>query len=427
MRDHFRYRDWRRWARAGWSLGAGFAAISLFIAISVIFYAQQQSGDRVVRRALRIEIALADVFSGIQDAEIGQRGYLLVGDEAFLQPYRRGNERLATHMAELGSLAARVEALAQPFATLQSLTAAKQAEMARTIDLYRAGQADEALAIVRGGSGKAVMDEIRTVIAAMDSREDGVVEARQAEIERTGLMVAVSTTGAVILLGIVTLAAMREVIRRSELSRFMPAEVADRLAGGDLSLRDGREMPAAIVFVDIRGSTELAERMAVAQLSTMLSGFRGDVLAAAQANGGLVDKFIGDGALIVFGVHDPKAPAAAQAIAFARDLRRRHRSSLASDGAGSYAIGIGIHYGTVFCGIVGAAGRLEFTVLGDTVNVAARLEKETRAHGVDLLVSDAVLRSAAEQPDGWRELVCDVLRGRRAPIALFAERSSAAA
>ena len=415
-------RGWVKWMRGGRVLAAGFATLSLFIAASVILYVQQQAGDAVVRRALQIEIAFADVFSGLQDAEIGQRGYLLTGDDAFLQPYNRGGERLARHMTELGGLIAGIEDLAAPFATLRSLTSAKQAELAQSITLYRSGQATEALALVRGGSGKQVMDQIREVIAAMDAREDAVVERRQTDLRRVGTLVASSITVALVLLGLVALEAMREVARRSQLSRFLPAEVADRLAAGDLSLQDGRELPAAIVFVDIRGSTELAEGIAAADLSRLLSGFRADVLAAAEANGGLVDKFIGDGALIVFGVHDPDAKAAAQAIGFAHELRRRHHAARAGRGQHDYDIGMGIHHGIAFCGILGTAGRLEFTVLGDVVNVAARLEKETKVYGVDLLVSGAVLETAAATRAEWRELGCDVLRGRRSPITLFTDR-----
>ena len=419
-----RGREWIRWLRAGWALATGFAALSIFIAASVIFYVQQQSGDAVVRRALQIEIALADVFSALQDAELGERGFLITGEDRFLQPYRSGGERLSAHLAEFAELIRPIRELDGPHAELLGLVSAKREEMARSIALYQAGRVEEALGLVRAGNGKRIMDGTRQVIAAIDAREDAVLERRQAQVRRTGTLVAASTTSAVVLLGVVTLVAMREVARRSELSRFLPAEIADRLAAGDLSLRDGRELPTAVAFVDIRGSTELAERIAVADLSKLLSDFRADVLAAAGANGGLLDKFIGDGALIVFGVHDPGPRTAAQAIAFARELRRRHRLSRPNMGANGYDIGIGIHHGLAFCGIVCAAGRLEFTVLGDVVNVAARLEKETKAHGVDLLVTDALLGSAGESKADWHELPCDALRGRRSPIAVFTDRAS---
>ncbi|MCW6511611.1 adenylate/guanylate cyclase domain-containing protein [Lichenifustis flavocetrariae] len=408
-------------SRIGYALGAGFLTLSFFIASAVIFSVQQQSSDAVVRRALGIEIDLAGVFSALQDAEIGQRGLLLTGDDAFLQPYRSASALIDARLEALGNAVAGIEQLHAPYLALKALAAEKQTEMAHTLALHQAGRQDEALAFVRAGGGKRLMDEIRDRIAAMDLREDGIVEQRQATLRRIGLLTAISTTIAVLLLGGVALAAMREVRRRGELSRFLPAEIAPRLAEGDRSLTDGREVPTAIVFVDIRGSTELAEQLPVAQLSRLLSRFRGHVSTAALAHNGLVDKFIGDGALVVFGVHDAEPRAAAQALAFARELRLDHAAARGTGNLPGYDIGIGIHYGMVFCGIVGAQDRLEFTVLGDAVNVAARLENETKTHGVDLLVSEAVLREAEEPLEQWRKLGCDALRGRREPVGIYAE------
>ncbi len=135
-------------------------------------------------------------------------------------------------------------------------------------------------------------------------------------------------------------------------------------------------------------------------------------MEAAQAHGGMIDKFIGDGALVVFGVPDPSAQDAARAFAFADDLLRRiERWNEKRRFEPPLRIGIGIHTGEVYCGLVGDEERIEFTVLGDAVNVASRLEQATKRYGVPVLASqEAVV--AAGLAAKWREVAEEVLRGR---------------
>jgi adenylate cyclase len=178
-------------------------------------------------------------------------------------------------------------------------------------------------------------------------------------------------------------------------------------------------MSAAIAFVDIRGSTALAESLPPTEFSALLSLFRRGVSLAAKRSGGLVDKFVGDGALVVFGAPDEDAQACAKALAFARDLA----SYLAvARSVRPLDVGIGIHHGRVFCGVVGDRDRLEFTVLGDAVNVASRLEAMTRTTGHRLLISGTVLRGADEPVEAWETIGERPLRGRREPVAVYGER-----
>ncbi|MBE7245126.1 MAG: adenylate/guanylate cyclase domain-containing protein, partial [Actinomycetospora chiangmaiensis] len=88
-------------------------------------------------------------------------------------------------------------------------------------------------------------------------------------------------------------------------------------------------------------------------------------------------------------------------------------------------IGVGVHYGEVFCGIIGEDSRYEFTVLGDAVNVAARLEQATKAHGVPILVSEAARRAADAPPAAWREVSREPLRGRREPMPYYTDAAAA--
>jgi adenylate cyclase len=118
--------------------------------------------------------------------------------------------------------------------------------------------------------------------------------------------------------------AVDETVRRGSFARFLPGEIS-RLVGTPQadSLRAGRRQIATVVFVDIRDSTGRAEALDPRALSVFVSAFRRRVLAAANENDGIVDKFIGDGALVVFGVPEPSPEDAARALAFGADLLRR--------------------------------------------------------------------------------------------------------
>ena len=153
--------------------------------------------------------------------------------------------------------------------------------------------------------------------------------------------------------------AVKDAVGRASLSRFLPAEIAPRLAAGDVDLRRGRRQRAVVVFVDIRDSTGLAEGMDPERLSLFFTAFRTRVLSSVRSHHGFVDKFIGDGALILFGVPDERGDDAARALAFAHDLVRTVEAWNATrELPHTVRIGIGIHVGEVFCGIVGDEERM---------------------------------------------------------------------
>jgi adenylate cyclase len=224
--------------------------------------------------------------------------------------------------------------------------------------------------------------------------------------------------------------AVAETANRVNLSRFVPTELAPLMAASTAgALRTGRKAEVALMFVDMRDSTALEENAAPDELVGIISDYRALILDAARQHGGVVDKFIGDGAFLVFGVPEGRPDDAARAIGCARAI-------LASIGAWNGArglngdapirVGIGIHAGEAFVGIVGAAARLEFAVLGDAVNVASRVESETKVLGEPLLISAHVLRLAGEAPGQWRCMGQRSLRGRSEPVELFAEETGGA-
>jgi adenylate cyclase len=218
--------------------------------------------------------------------------------------------------------------------------------------------------------------------------------------------------------------AVSETVHRGNVARFLPKEVASLvIKDGIMASREGRRQRATIMFVDIRDFTALAEGMDPARLSVLVSSFRRRVMDAAAAHGAIVDKFVGDGALLVFGVPEPRSDDSARAIACARQLLASIRCWNAKQQFDSpLRVGIGIHSGVVYFGVIGDERRLEFTVLGDVVNVAARIEQATKQFDVPLLASSTVV-TEADQLGDWQEMSHEPLRGRAQHLAVFAPRS----
>ncbi|MGO4572071.1 adenylate/guanylate cyclase domain-containing protein [Microvirga sp. 2TAF3] len=196
--------------------------------------------------------------------------------------------------------------------------------------------------------------------------------------------------------------AVRETTLRLNLTRYLPRELAPILSERAFaSLRAGRRIPVTLLFVDMRDSSSFGETMDPARLAIFISAFRRRVMRAAAKHGGVIDKFTGDGALILFGVPTEGTSDAARALACGRtlfELIDRWNAKRGFDPP--VRIGIGIHTGEVFCGVVGDEERLEFTVLGETVNTAARIEQATKTVDCPFLVSTQVVEAAGEA-SGW--------------------------
>jgi len=211
-----------------------------------------------------------------------------------------------------------------------------------------------------------------------------------------------------------------ETRRRMNLTRYLPQEIAGRLAEGGLDeLRRGERRQVAVLFVDIRDFTGLTEAMAPDAIGALATDFRRRVALAAGATGGVIDKFVGDAAMVVFGLDDAPPDArrpAAAALACARVLVKEMAGATPP-----LRVGVGVHWGEAYCGAIGDESRLEFTVLGDVVNVAARLEALTKAAGAAIVVSADALAAAGADPlrDGWRPLPPTEIRGRAGGLDLY--------
>ena len=172
-----------------------------------------------------------------------------------------------------------------------------------------------------------------------------------------------------------------------------------------------------ILFADIRDFTGFAERASAREVVAAINRLFERIVPTIHEHGGHVDKFVGDGLLAVFGAPRRQADHADQALAAAMEIERAVTDEL--------PIGIGLSSGTVIAGNVGGAGRLEFSVIGDAVNVAARVEAATRTTGDTVLVSEHT-RALLSDPSMLEERPSVPLKGRSETVALFAPRVAVA-
>ena len=153
---------------------------------------------------------------------------------------------------------------------------------------------------------------------------------------------------------------------------------------------------AAVLFADMAGFTAISERLSPDALVGLLREFLGRLAQVAFAHDGTIDKYIGDAIMVHFGTPRPKDDDPVRALVCAAAMIveiGRWNAERAKAGEAPIGIGIGVHYSEVLVGNTGDARRLEYTMLGDTVNVASRLERLTRETGAFLVVSDDLVQA----------------------------------
>ena len=179
----------------------------------------------------------------------------------------------------------------------------------------------------------------------------------------------------------------------------------------------GRQADASVIFVDLVGSTAMAEVLPPDEVVATLNDFFDIVVRTVDAEGGWVNKFEGDGALCIFGVPGTQPDHAARAL---RAARRLHRAlGTLHDRHPGLEAGIGVSSGQVVAGNVGTEARYEYTVIGPAVNEAARLTDVAKGRAVKVLASGECVRRAAGESERWHDVGTAALRGRRAPTVLF--------
>ncbi|MCW3038587.1 MAG: adenylate/guanylate cyclase with integral rane sensor [Solirubrobacterales bacterium] len=175
----------------------------------------------------------------------------------------------------------------------------------------------------------------------------------------------------------------REVLHEA-FGAYVDPRLAERVLAEGTEL-DGEEVEVTVAFVDIRDFTAFAERASAAEVVRQLNDFYDVVVPVIVRHGGHANKFVGDGLLAVFGAPDHLPDHADRALAAALEMVERVHGRF-GDGL---RIGVGVNSGPVVAGTIGGGGRVEFTVIGDPVNTASRVEAVTRVTGDDVLLTEA--------------------------------------
>lgn len=203
---------------------------------------------------------------------------------------------------------------------------------------------------------------------------------------------------------------------------FVDPALTRRVMTEGTNLR-GEDLEVSIVFVDVRGFTTFAEAAAAQEVVASLNELYEVVVPVIGRHGGHANKFIGDGLLAVFGAPERHPDHAARAVAAACEIAELVRRGL----AGRLRVGVGVNSGRVVVGTVGGGGRRDFTVIGDPVNTAARVEAATRTTGDDVLITETTLRALGSLGADFEERSSAPLRGKAATVRLYAPRRESAA
>jgi len=202
----------------------------------------------------------------------------------------------------------------------------------------------------------------------------------------------------------------------SSLRSYVPSQVAERLATGEVAQE---ELEVTVLFSDIRGFSTIAERLSAREIAEIVGRHLGAMAEVVAEHGGTIDKFQGDAVMAIFGAPDPLPDHAERALRCAIAMQARE-GELNAEGWGAehldgLHVGIGLNTGLVVAGAVGGGGRLEYTVIGDAVNVAQRLQSE--AEGGEIVASASTVSAA---PSIAVELVgVRTVKGREESVEVF--------
>ncbi|MEM8586502.1 MAG: adenylate/guanylate cyclase domain-containing protein [Pseudomonadota bacterium] len=253
------------------------------------------------------------------------------------------------------------------------------------------------------------------------------------QMQRVGVFLIVAA-----LLAVIVARSRRLVLRqahsereRGNLARYFPPSMVDRLARMDAPLSQVREQQVAVLFADVVGFSHWAEEHSPTELISRLRQVHRRLEEAVFRNNGTLDKFIGDGVMATFGTPETGPKDAANAVRALRailDSFDDWNAERRSRGRDPVHVGVGVHYGPVIIGDIGSARRLEFAVLGDTVNVASRLERLTRDVGCRAIISEATVaqvRTSESSEDaelllrGFSQGTAESVRGRTETVRIW--------
>ena len=214
-------------------------------------------------------------------------------------------------------------------------------------------------------------------------------------------------------------AVVEQTASRNTLASFVPQQLADRLASHPDTAIEPQEVEVTVLFSDIRGFSTIAERLPARDVAAVVGRHLSAMAEVVTAHGGTIDKFQGDAVMAVFGAPEPMEGHAERALRCAIAMQAR-QSELNATGwdvidLPEMGVGIGVNTGQVIAGTVGGGGRLEYTVVGDAVNVASRLQGE--AEGGEIVATASTVAAAGSiecEPIGLRHV-----KGREEAVEVF--------
>lgn len=213
---------------------------------------------------------------------------------------------------------------------------------------------------------------------------------------------------------------------RKAFSRFVPEQIIDDLANNNtqekVSVGEKREI--AILFSDIRSFTNISERNKPETIVAFLNRYFTVMVDIIKKHGGTIDKFIGDAIMALFGTPVSYEDNCRRAVAAAYEMRQAlpdiPLEDLVMPEGMTFNIGIGIHYGDVIVGSIGSKEKTDYSVIGDSVNLASRLEGLTKTYGTQLLVSDSVMHEIPKGEFVFRHLDDVKVKGKAIAVPIYA-------
>jgi adenylate cyclase len=208
---------------------------------------------------------------------------------------------------------------------------------------------------------------------------------------------------------------------KSTLSRYMDPGIADQMIASGGEMLGGKSVLATILFSDIRGFTTITEQLGAQGTVALLNEYFTLMMDCIQREGGMLDKFIGDAIMAAFGIpvgHDDDADRAVRtSIAMIKDLHEWNRGRI-NEGKMPVDIGIGLNTDHVVSGNIGSKKQMNYTIIGDGVNLSARLESACKQYGAHILISEFTYK-ALKATYFSRELDLVVVKGKTKPVAIY--------
>ncbi len=208
---------------------------------------------------------------------------------------------------------------------------------------------------------------------------------------------------------------------KSTMSRYMDPSIADQLLAAGAEILGGKSVTATVLFSDIRGFTTLTEELGPHATVSMLNEYFEIMVECIQKEGGMLDKFIGDAMMAAFGIpvgHDDDEDRAVRAaVAMIRSLTAWNVTRM-NEGKKPVNIGIGLNTDVVVSGNIGSKKRMDFTIIGDGVNLAARLESACKQYAARILISESTYKKL-RGTYRTREIDLVVVKGKTQPVAVY--------